>query len=125
MDVVLPFALILVAFYFLILRPQRARARQAGQLQARLEPGVEIMTTSGIYGRVTEIREDSLLLEVSPGTTIRIAKAALGKVLTEDSAPDDEPLDGPADQTVALDGPDVDLTEDADVETGRRGSAGE
>ncbi|MEO7981791.1 MAG: preprotein translocase subunit YajC [Sporichthyaceae bacterium] len=115
MDVVLPFALILVAFYFLILRPQRARARQAGQLQARLEPGVEIMTTSGIYGRVTEIREDSLLLEVAPGTIIRVAKAALGKVLVDDSG-------DPADGTLA---PDVDLTEDADVETGRRGSAGE
>ena len=61
------FALILVAFYLLIIRPQRARAKAAQQLQDSLEPGVEIMTTAGIFGTLTEIRDDSVVIEVSPG----------------------------------------------------------
>ena len=54
MEALLAFALILVAFYFLILRPQRARAKQAEQLQAKLAPGAEIMTTSGIFATVLQ-----------------------------------------------------------------------
>ena len=61
--------LILVAFYLLIIRPQRARAKAAQQLQDSLAPGVEVMTTAGLYGTLTEIRDDSVLLEVSPGVT--------------------------------------------------------
>ena len=103
MEALLPFAVILVAFYFLILRPQRARARQAQQLQATMAPGIEVMTTSGIYGTVREIRDDSIILEVSPGSTLRISKGAVGRVVADDAstAADDadetsggDPLDG-------------------------------
>ena len=86
MDVLLPFALILVAFFFLILRPQRSRARAAEQLQSRLAPGVEIMTTSGVFGTVKALRDDRVELEIAPGVTITIIKAAVGRVVTEDGA---------------------------------------
>jgi preprotein translocase subunit YajC len=121
-ETLLPFALILVAFYFLILRPQRARARQAEQLQARLAPGVEIMTTSGIYGTVLEIREDSVVLEVSPGATLRITKGAVGRVLADDAAAADDTAD---DDTDPVDGTDPLDDSAADVETGRRGPTAE
>lgn len=106
MDVLLPFALILVAFYFLILRPQRSRARQAEQLQSRLAPGVEVMTTSGLFGTVRSIEDDTVRLEVSPGVTIKIVKAAVGRVVTEDGTP--AALEGgpsPADDTDEPGGP--------------------
>ena len=110
MEALLPFALILVAFYFLILRPQRARAKQAEQLQAKLAPGAEIMTTSGIFATVLEIRDDSIVVEVSPGSTLRITKAAVGRVVPtdlEDSDVADDAED--ADPTTgAVDGPDAD-----------------
>ena len=119
MDVLLPFALILVAFYFLIIRPQRTRARQAEQMQARLAPGVEIMTTSGIYGTVTEIRDDSVVLETSPGATLRVAKGAVGRVVSEDGTPadDTEPAEPAVDAT--------DDSTDTDAGTGRRSTPGE
>ncbi len=82
------FVLILVAFYLLIIRPQRARAKAAQQLQESLAPGVEVMTTAGLYGTLTEVRDDSLLIEVSPGVTLRFAKAAVGRIVTDDA--DDE-----------------------------------
>ncbi len=121
MDVLLPFALILVAFYFLILRPQRARARQAGHLQARLAPGVEIMTTAGIFATVMEIQDDVLTLEISPGATMRVTKAAVGRILTEDGAP--EPT-GPTEPTEPADPDEVDAP-DLDGDPGRRNSPGE
>ena len=76
----IPFVLILLAFYLLIIRPARNRSRAAAALQERLAPGVEVMTTSGMYGTIVEIDEDSISLEVAPGTTIRFAKAAVGQV---------------------------------------------
>lgn len=103
MDVLLPFALILVAFYFLILRPQRTRARQAEQLQSRLAPGVEVMTTSGLLGTVTTIEDDTVHLEVAPGVTIRVVKAAVGRVVSEDG-----------DSALGNSRPRADDTEDAD-----------
>ena len=118
MEALLPFALILVAFYFLILRPQRARARQAEQLQATMAPGVEIMTTSGIYGTVLEVRDDSIVLEVAPGSTLRISKGAVGRVLADDASTTGEDADEAHDAD-PLDGTDT----DADAASRRSPSA--
>lgn len=85
----LPFVLILVAFYFLIVRPARNRQKAALELQQRLAPGVEVMTTSGIYGTVVGVDDTSIQLEVAPGTTVRVAKPAVGQVLTGDTLDDD------------------------------------
>lgn len=78
----LPFALILLAFYFLIIRPGRARQRAAQAVVEQAQPGTEVMTTSGIYGRVVATTDDSVDIEVAPGTTIRFAKAAVGRIVT-------------------------------------------
>ena len=53
--------------------------------QQRLAPGVEVMTTSGIYGTVVGVDDTSIQLEVAPGTTVRVAKPAVGQVLTGDA----------------------------------------
>ena len=96
MESLLFFAVILVAFYFLIIRPQRNRARQAAQLQARLVPGVEIMTTAGMFGRVVEVLDDGLVLEISPGVQVRFAKAAVGRIVAADDADADDADDSDA-----------------------------
>ena len=93
MESLLFFALILVAFYFLIIRPQRTRARQAAQLQARLVPGVEIMTTAGMFGRVVEVHDDGVVVEISPGVQVRFAKAAVGRIVDAEDAGDAEDAD--------------------------------
>ena len=93
MESLLFFALILVAFYFLIIRPQRTRARQAAQLQARLVPGVEIMTTAGMFGRVVDVNDDGLVLEVSPGVQVRFAKAAVGRIVDAEDAGENDDTD--------------------------------
>ena len=86
-----PFALILVAFYFLIIRPGRTRQRAAAALQERLAPGVEVLTTSGMFGRVASVTDDSVHGVVSPGTTIRFVKGAMASILAPDEvAPTDD-----------------------------------
>jgi preprotein translocase subunit YajC len=88
----LPFVLILVAFYFLIVRPARNRQKAALELQQRLAPGVEVMTTSGIYGTVVGVDDTTIQLEIAPSTTVRVAKPAVGQVLAADTA--DDPAEG-------------------------------
>lgn len=129
MESLLFFALILVAFYFLIIRPQRTRARQAAQLQARLVPGVEIMTTAGMFGRVAEVNDDGVVLEISPGVLVRFAKAAVGRIVDADDAEqaDETDDDSAADDTDATDATsDVEQSDVAHDQAGRgRTSAGE
>lgn len=87
-------ALLVVSFYLLIIRPTRNRARAAAALQNQLEPGLEVMTGSGIYGRVTRVEDDVVSLEVSPGVSLRVARPAIGRIVTDDvRGPDEEPAD--------------------------------
>lgn len=88
-----PFALILGAFYLLVIRPSRNRARAAAQMQQEVAVGTEVMTTSGMYGRITAVEDDAFGLEVSPGVTIRIAKAAVGKIVPDATVADDVTID--------------------------------
>jgi preprotein translocase subunit YajC len=76
----LPFALLLLAFWLLIIRPSRARARQQQQLQSELAPGLEVMTTSGLLATVSAVEDDVVVLEVSPGVTMRWKKAAVAGI---------------------------------------------
>lgn len=78
----LPFALILVAFYLLIIRPARTRQRAAQAVIEQARPGTEVMTTSGMFGRIVATADDSVDIEVAPGTTIRFAKAAVGRIVS-------------------------------------------
>ncbi|MGA8994055.1 MAG: preprotein translocase subunit YajC [Nocardioidaceae bacterium] len=81
---ILPFLLIIVVFWFLILRPQRRRQRELAATQGALAIGSEVMLTSGIYGTVASLDEETIRLELSPGTTIKVARQAVVRVV-EDS----------------------------------------
>ena len=92
-----PLLLIGAVFYLLILRPSQARAKAAQRVQAELAPGVEVLTTAGLYATVAEVRDDSVLLEVAPGVTSRYARAAVARVIPppapeEDAAPDGDAM---------------------------------
>jgi preprotein translocase subunit YajC len=86
-----PLLFIAIAVVFLLVLPMRQRNRamqRAQQLQAALVPGTEVMTTSGLYGTVGFVGDDTVDLEVSPGITVRWAKAAIAEIKT---APATEP----------------------------------
>lgn len=85
----LPFVLILLAFYVLIIRPARKRKGLQTRLQDSLAVGQKIMTTSGMYAEIAAVDDDAVVLETSPGVTQRWAKPAVARVLDE-TAPDAE-----------------------------------
>jgi preprotein translocase YajC subunit len=78
----LPIFIALLAFmYFVMIRPQRNRQRAVMQTQRQLEPGTEVRTTAGIYGTITSVDGDDILLEISPGVEIRILRRAIMDVI--------------------------------------------
>jgi preprotein translocase subunit YajC len=83
--------LLLGVFYFLLIRPQQRRAKEQQALIRSVEEGDEIVMTSGIIGTIVEIddEDDTLTVEIAPGTQIRILRAGVGRLLTAD----DEDLD--------------------------------
>jgi preprotein translocase subunit YajC len=94
--------LIFVAMYFLMIRPQRRRLREAQTMQRSIGEGDEVLTTSGVYGFVTAIDGDVMWLEIAENVEIRIAKGAISKVIdqaetstddADDSADDDANAD--------------------------------
>ena len=72
--------------YLFAVMPQRRLRRAQAQLMTKLHVGVEIITTGGLYGTVTEIEDgDTLLIEVAEDTEVRIAKAAISRILDDAS----------------------------------------
>ncbi|MFI6299871.1 preprotein translocase subunit YajC [Nonomuraea sp. NPDC050790] len=90
---ILPLVLLVVVFYFLLIRPQRKRQQEAVKMQNSLTPGTRVMTTTGLFGTVVAVDNEDVILEVAPGIETRWVKAAIGRVLTPGDAPvDDEPV---------------------------------
>lgn len=77
----LPLLLIGVAFYFLVLRPARARQSAAIAVRSQLAPGARVMTTAGLFGTIEALDGDDVLLEIAPGVTVRYVAAAIAKVV--------------------------------------------
>ena len=94
----LPLVLLAVAFWFLLIRPQRRRQLQMLETQRGVGPGDEVLTNAGFFGRVTaEVDDpasgDCLLLEIAPGTEVKIARGAVMRVVTPLQPETDETLD--------------------------------
>ena len=95
----LPFVLIALVFWFLIVRPQRRRQQELASTQSALGVGTEVMLGSGIYGTVASVEDDTLHLQVAPGTTVKVARQAVVKVIDRSETPGvpTDPDMGPAD----------------------------
>ena len=75
--------LVLLGVLLLVLfRTNRSRLRAAQDLQQKLAPGQQIMTTAGLYGTVIEVLDDVLVLEAAPGVHVRWARPAVAKIVT-------------------------------------------
>lgn len=77
------FGAIIAVFWFFILRPQAKKQKEQGQFSDTLERGQEVVTASGILGRINKVEGDIVTLEVGTKTYIRVTKSAVSKELTE------------------------------------------
>ena len=78
---ILPFLLIFVVMYFLIIRPQRASMKRREELLKNIRRGDQVVTGGGIVGKVTKVIDDKEVeVEVAEGVRIRVVRAFIGEV---------------------------------------------
>ena len=77
-------ALMVVAFYFLIMRPQRKRQQAVAKTLSELTPGTRVMLGSGLFGTVVGVGQKQVVLEISPGTELTVLKQAVARVVTDE-----------------------------------------
>jgi preprotein translocase subunit YajC len=70
-------ALVIAAFYFLWYRPQQRQRKALVELLSTLLPGDEVMTASGMIGRVVSVTDDTVQLEIAQGVVARFVKGAI------------------------------------------------
>jgi preprotein translocase subunit YajC len=91
-------------FYFLIIRPEKKKQKQASDMMSSLRTGDEIMTRGGIYGTITLIEEDAITIATGPDDVkIKLSKLSVATVTKKaeeagEAAPEEEPAETAADE---------------------------
>jgi preprotein translocase subunit YajC len=73
----LPLVLIIVVFYFFFIRPQMKRSKDQKKFKESLQRGQKIITIGGIHGRIVEIQETTVTIEVENNVRLRVEKTAV------------------------------------------------
>ena len=77
----LPIILMFVLLYFLMIRPQMKRAKEAKQMIEALQKGDEVITAGGVLGRITKMGDAYVTVEIAPNTEISVQRAAVQTLL--------------------------------------------
>lgn len=78
---ILPYAVVIGAFYFFLIRPQQKKEKATKAMRDNVTEGDEIVTIGGIYGKVINVKDDSLTIEVGADKVkLKVAKWSIGKV---------------------------------------------
>jgi len=80
----LPIILIFVVFYFLLIRPQQKRAKDHRTLLENLKTGEYVLTSGGIYGRITGIKDNLVTLEISDKVRVKVNRGNIAGVVRSD-----------------------------------------
>jgi preprotein translocase subunit YajC len=72
-----PYIVILGVFYFLMIRPQAKKAKLHQQMLGQLKKGDDVVTTGGLIGRITGIKDDEVTLQVQEGVRLRVLRSAV------------------------------------------------
>ena len=75
-----PFIVILVLFYFMLIRPQQKRAKQHQEMVGALKRGDEVVLSNGMVGKVTRVEDQEAMVEISQGVNVRVVKAMVAEV---------------------------------------------
>jgi preprotein translocase subunit YajC len=80
----IPFLLIFVIFYFLLIRPQQQKQKQQQALLDAVKKGDKVVTTSGIWGTITNLGKDTVTLQIADNTKIKMQRENISRLRTED-----------------------------------------
>lgn len=82
LGMLLPYIVVIVAFYFFLIRPQKKKEKATQEMRQGVKEGDEIVTIGGIYGRVLSSKEETLVIEVGADKVkLKIARWSIGKVV--------------------------------------------
>ena len=84
---ILPWLLIFVIFYMLMIRPQQKRMKEHAATIAAVKKGDQVITGGGIRGRVTKVMDDDVEVEIGQGMKVRVVKSTLSQVLRPNTKP--------------------------------------
>ena len=73
----IPMILIFVVFYFLLIRPQQKKARQQQEFLGSLKKGDEVVSSGGIYGKITGLTDTVVTLEIAEGIRVKLSRSAI------------------------------------------------
>jgi preprotein translocase subunit YajC len=79
----LPLLLIVVVFYFFMIRPQMKRQKEVRNFRESLAKGDKVVTTGGIYGRIVEVKETYVILEIAKEIQVKVDKSGIVKDMTD------------------------------------------
>ena len=82
MMTLIPFILIFVIMYFMVIRPQQKKSKEHQDLLNKLKKNDEVMTSGGIYGKVVALTDDVVTLEVASNVRLRVHRPQISAVLT-------------------------------------------
>jgi len=77
----LPMIAIFVVFYFLLIRPQQKKAKEAKAMLDALQKGDEVVTAGGILGRISRLTDQYVTVEIAPNTEITVQRGAVAQLL--------------------------------------------
>jgi preprotein translocase subunit YajC len=78
---ILPMILIFVIFYFLLIRPQQKRAKEHKAMVAAIAKGDEIVTNGGALGKVVEVDDNFVTVEIAAGVNIKVQRMAIAQMM--------------------------------------------
>ncbi|MES2135687.1 MAG: preprotein translocase subunit YajC [Pseudomonadota bacterium] len=84
---ILPWLLIFVIFYFLMIRPQQRRVKAHQNAIAAVKKGDDVITGGGIRGRVTKVTDEEAEVEIAQGVKVRVVKSTITHVLAPNNKP--------------------------------------
>lgn len=80
----LPIIVVFVIFYFLLIRPQQIQQKKRREMLASLKKGDRVISIGGIYGMIKEIKDDIVVLRIADNVNIKIARAGIDRILTDE-----------------------------------------
>ena len=86
----IPIVLLFAVMYLLVIRPQQRRVREHASFVQSLRYGEEVVTAGGIFGTITALQDDAVMLEVAPGVAVKVLRSSVTRrVVDEPVEPDD------------------------------------
>ena len=79
----IPLILIFVIMYFLILRPQQKRMKEHRNMVQALKRGDQVVTQGGLIGKVTDVKDDEIAVEIAQGVKVRVVRATVAQVVSK------------------------------------------